>query len=198
MSKKYARGGRRPSALRGKNKGRRKIIAVVGIVLCLALTGLTLTRWQTLRPAALTTMQPQANPTPQLSKEYIYAGGRLVAIEEPTASGGSGPAPTNLVAEYTSGTTVSLTWTAPAGSIQSYQVERSLSINGPFEPFTPNPAGTTFNDNTAESGKAYLYRVKALYTEAAPPTTVTKIWRRRSSSRISRSQPTSPRSWRAT
>jgi hypothetical protein len=47
------------------------------------------------------------------SKEYIYAGGRLVATEEPTGGGGcgSGPGmPGHLDATATSETNVALTW----------------------------------------------------------------------------------------
>lgn len=41
---------------------------------------------------------PIPNPTPQLSKEYIYAGSRLLAIEDANVSGGATPTPTPPVA----------------------------------------------------------------------------------------------------
>jgi hypothetical protein len=138
------------------------VIAVV-LLLCLSIAGVILAQWRTIRTASYLSPVPQATPTPQLSKEYIYAGGKLVAIEEPTTSAGSGPAPTNLLATATSGTSVSLTWTAPTGSITSYQVERSQSINGPYTALTPDPTTTSFTDSTASAGVAYLYRVRAAY-----------------------------------
>jgi hypothetical protein len=132
-------------------------------------SGIILAQWRAIRPMASPrslTPVPQPSPTLQLSKEYIYAGGRLIATEEPISTGGSdsGTAPTNLAATATSGTSVSVTWTAPAGSISSYQVERSQSINGPFTALTPNPTTTNFTDSTASAGVAYLYRVRAAFT----------------------------------
>jgi hypothetical protein len=75
-----------------------------------------------------------------------------------------GPAPTNLFATATSGTSVLLIWTAPTGSISSYQVERSQSVNGSYTTLSPNPITTSFTDSMASPGTAYLYRVRAVYT----------------------------------
>ena len=141
---------------------------VVGLVLCLGLSGLFLAQMKSaglftrtyVNPASVPL--PQAGSTPALTKEYIYAGGRLVAVEE--AGVPSGPGPTNLVATATAGTTVFLTWAAPTGTISNYQVERSQSINGPFTLLSPNPTATNFTDSTASAGVAYLYRVRAAYT----------------------------------
>ena len=134
----------------------------VGLVLCLGLSGLFLAQLKSagILPRATVPM-PQAGSTPALTKEYIYAGGKLVAVEEPGVP--SGPGPTNLVATATAGTSVALTWTAPTGTISNYQVERSQSIDGPFTQLSPNPTATSFTDTTASAGFAYLYRVRAAY-----------------------------------
>lgn len=171
MSKKKAP---KPGKLKSsppKNRSSRKGIVVVALMLGLSVSGIILAQWRALRPAASPlslTPVPQPSPTLQLSKEYIYAGGRLIATEEPVSSGGSGgAAPTNLTAIATlvnSSIHVSLTWTAPAGSVTSYQVERSQSINGPVTTLTPNPTTTSFTDTTASAGVAYLYRVRAAFT----------------------------------
>jgi hypothetical protein len=170
MSKK-ARNQQKQRSVQHKGQSRRKVVVVAGLILCLGLTTLILAQWRAMRVAIRTNASlapaappPQANPTPTLSKEYIYAGGRLIATEEPTSTSTNGPAPTGLLATATSGTTVSLTWTAPTGTINSYQVERSQSINGPYTPLSPNPQTTSFTDTTASGGIAYLYQVKAIYT----------------------------------
>lgn len=69
-------------------------------------------------------------------------------------------APTNLSVSAVSDTTITLGWTAPAGSVSHYQVERSQSIAGPFV-FRANSASTTFQDS-ASTDQAYLYRVRAV------------------------------------
>jgi hypothetical protein len=117
-----------------------------------------------LRPLTAASLA-QATPTPlPLSKEYIYAGGRLVATEEPTATPAptpAGPAPTNLVATANSASSVSLTWTASAAGVLGYVVERK-GASGTQE----IPTGSTsasFDDSTPSGDYAYLYRVKAVY-----------------------------------
>lgn len=107
----------------------------------------------------------QATPTPlSLSKEYIYAGGRLVATEEPTAiptPTASGPPPTNLIATATSASSVSLTWTAPGSGVLSYVVERKGAAG--TQEIPTGSTSASFNDSTPPGDYAYLYRVKAVY-----------------------------------
>lgn len=104
---------------------------------------------------------------PVLAKEYIYAGGRLVAVEEP-APAPPGAGPTNLTATATAPTQVSLTWSPPAsGSVAHYLVERGTSAAGPFTPLTPEPTAASFTDTTAASESAYLYRVRAVFAGGA-------------------------------
>jgi hypothetical protein len=73
-------------------------------------------------------------------------------------------APTNLVVSATSNASISLSWTAPATSVTSYQVERSDNVFGTFV-FVGSASGTTFNDTTVTTLRAYLYRVRAVLTD---------------------------------
>jgi fibronectin type III domain protein len=112
---------------------------------------------------------------PLLTKEYIYAGGRLVATEEPTPQPTptpmpAGSSPSNLVALLAtvngSSATVSVSWTPPTsgGQVASYVVERKAA-GGSFGPVGQPvlaPA-TSFSDAEASEGAAYLYRVKAVF-----------------------------------
>lgn len=139
MSKRKRKAGRvkageRPAPAR-KRLRRGKAAIVAPLVLCVIAAGAASLRWGPLRhavglapaagPAAQTT------PTPlQLAKEYVYAGGRLVATEEPTPVP-SGPPPTNLVATSSIPSSgqlvVRLTWAAPSSGAtpNGYVVERA-------------------------------------------------------------------------
>ncbi len=151
-------------------RSRRHQALILILLLSMVGTGVGVARWSPLRTtlglAPAVTSSPQSTPTPVLSKEYIYVGGRLIATEEPGASVG-GPAPTNLVATATAMTQVTLSWTAPAGAVSHYQVERSQSLTGPSVTLAPNPTGTTFLDETVSGETAYLYRVRAVFTSQA-------------------------------
>ena len=68
----------------------RKALAVTGLILCLGVTGIMLAHWRANPTAASTNaLLTMPTPTPSAfspsnpSKEYIYAGGRPVATEEP-------------------------------------------------------------------------------------------------------------------
>lgn len=90
------------------------------------------------------------------SKEYVYAGGRLIATEEPNPLA----APTNLVADTFSNSRIDLTWTA-APNAHHYQVERANNLGGAFTVLDSNVTTTTFTDNSVTSVNAYLYRVRS-------------------------------------
>lgn len=84
--------GRRRQQARRRERGRRKFVVAACLALSLLLVGVVLAGWGTSgdvsKPrATLAAMQTPPSPS-NPSKEYIYAGGRLVAAEEPT------PAPT--------------------------------------------------------------------------------------------------------
>ena len=70
-------------------------------------------------------------------------------------------APTNLVVTATSNNSISLSWTAPSGVVDHYQIERSQSPSGPF-PAIGTSFSTSFSDPTVSGGSAYLYRVRAV------------------------------------
>lgn len=170
MSKKTKVTERRPPERR-PHVGRLKL-AAAALSLCAVAAGFAATRYDSVRHAV--GLQPlPVSATQQslpLSKEYVYAGGRLVATEgagatptpTPTPTP-AGPPPTNLIATGTSASAVSLTWAAPAGSVIGYVVERR---GDPNSPPTETPTGSTspfFNDSTPAGDYAYLYRVKAVY-----------------------------------
>jgi hypothetical protein len=100
------------------------------------------------------------------SKEYIYAGGRLVATEDPTTTALS--APSNLLATVSTSNAgwIDLSWTASSGTIDHYQVERSsnFSSSGNGFSFVANvpSSSTSYSDTPPGSGvRAYMYRVRA-------------------------------------
>lgn len=186
MSKK--RGAKRPPiAKRPRIRGARLAAA---LVLCAVAAVAAATRSPTVRravglaPLAVATA-PQATPTSlPLAKEYVYAGGRLVATEEPQPVATPTPAPaglppTALVARASFPTNdtarVELTWSAPASGPApvSYVVERASAkvLEGVMtgyaqvgQPVTalPTPAAP-YVDPEAIPGAVYLYRVKAVY-----------------------------------
>ena len=69
-------------------------------------------------------------------------------------------APANLTAAATSPTQVALSWTASAGTITAYHLERSTNgIN--FGEIAGNVSGTSYTDSTAQGNVTYTYRVCA-------------------------------------
>lgn len=132
------------------------LIAILGLATVAGPWGQSLSRT---RVGSLFFSPPPPQPTPplaSLSKEYIYAGGRLVATEEPNPL----LAPTNLVADTFSSTRIDLTWTA-VPSAHHYQVERASNLGGSFTVLDSNVTTTSFSDNSVTSVSAYLYRVRS-------------------------------------
>src|SRR5207237_10403733 len=73
-------------------------------------------------------------------------------------------APSNLAVTAVSSipnARISLSWTAPGGAIDHYQIERSQSLSGPFT-FIANVGSTNFDDTAITSLHSYLYRVRAV------------------------------------
>jgi hypothetical protein len=165
MSKKKAPRAQRAAPRRNSPSQRKRL--ALGLVALLILAGALLAHWRSVRVFTGTSAPPPVpSPGLSLSKEYVYAGGKLVALDEPPAAPQTpdGPPPTNLSATAISGTQVALSWTAPAGAISYYQVERSQNVNGPYTALSPQPTTASFTDTTASSGTAYLYRVRAAFT----------------------------------
>lgn len=115
--------------------------------------------------------KPMAAPPPGLShdspsKEYIYAGQRLLAIEE-AGEGSSGlAAPTILEATGGSGSQITIRWSGSAGA-DHYRVERRESISGNYVVVSDNVVTDSFAD-TVTPNRAYLYRVRAADASGRP------------------------------
>jgi RHS repeat-associated protein len=93
--------------------------------------------------------------TPQ--KEYGYRNGQLLITAE--SGSANAPPPTLLIATPPiSGASVTLNWTAASGATK-YRVEQKGAVGSFIKIGTT--ASNSYVDNTAESGKAYLYKVCA-------------------------------------
>lgn len=180
---------RRPAEKRPRIRGAR-LAAVLALCAVAAVAAATrspsVRRAVGLAPLAVATA-PQATPTPlTLAKEYVYAGGRLVATEEPQPAATPTPTPapaglppTALVAKASFPTVdtarVELTWSAPASGPEptGYVVERASvkvsegAMTGYAQVGQPVTAAATpaapYLDPEAVPGAVYLYRVKAAY-----------------------------------
>jgi hypothetical protein len=117
------------------------------------------------------------------SKEYIYAGGRLIATEEPTATSPAATPPTGLAATAETAGQVHLTWNwsaAQGETLDHFVVERRLTINDASPTLlTPSPPTATSFDDVLSFGTVsptgvvsgsvitYLYRVRAVNTASS-------------------------------
>ena len=104
---------------------------------------------------------------PTLSKEYVYLGERLLSVLS-TAPPQPVSAPRNLTLQYTSATSVALSWTSPAtsgnGGVAGYKVYRDDAlISG--SALIP---GTSFTDAFLAANAGYSYTVVA-YDNAGNP-----------------------------
>lgn len=160
-----------------RHRAHKKYITVTTISLLIVLSvGTVLGFWRNplgtrgLRSLFVAPVPPPAVPAPgNPSKEYIYAGGKLIATEEPQPLA----APVNLVANTFSGSRVDITWT-PSPAANHYQVERTQNITTAYTIVSGNVTATSFNDNTVSSGTAYLYRVRAVDSSSnlSPPSNI--------------------------
>ncbi|MEK6323899.1 MAG: fibronectin type III domain-containing protein [Acidobacteriota bacterium] len=124
---------------------------------------------QTVSTASLNSNSP--------SKEYTYAGGRLVATEEAASSGCvSPPSPGNLFATAQTATSVVLNW-APSSGAHHYEVQRRQSIapGTDWVTLSPNPNNNTFTDGGVVANTAYLYRVRAVDAASACPSDYSNV-----------------------
>ena len=153
-----------PAVPRSRRRLTKPIVAA--LVVCLIAAGTAATRWAPVRRIIGLAPAPAAPQQSNLalSKEYIYAGGRLVATEEPAPTPAGSP-PTNLLATSTSATTVRLMWAAPAGQVTKYKVERRQG--GDFVEIAEvagNPPAVVFDDTGRSPATAYLYQVRAVFS----------------------------------
>jgi hypothetical protein len=97
-------------------------------------------------------------PATSPSKEYIYAGGRLIATEEPNPVALA--APTSLVANTISDVRIDISWVGTPNA-HHYQIQRATNLGGTFTILNSNVIGTTFADTSVTAVNAYLYQVMA-------------------------------------
>lgn len=172
MSKrsKKLKGTGRPAAAPRRRMGGRLSAAALAACALLAV-GIAATRFDPvrravgLRPLLTPGAQPQGGLP--LAKEYVHAGGRLIATEEPApvpSPTPAGAAPTNLRATAVSESGIRLTWDAPPGSVGSYVVERRGAPGAQPVEVPTGVSATSFDDTTPSGDFAYLYRVKAVFS----------------------------------
>ncbi len=106
------------------------------------------------------------NVTPGLAYSYrVTAFDRSDNESTPSATASATipvESPSGLTASLVDGK-VALQWTAPAGSIAGYRVERAVDASTSFAQIAA-PATTSYLDGNVETGKTYTYRVKAVGT----------------------------------
>jgi fibronectin type 3 domain-containing protein len=75
------------------------------------------------------------------------------------------PTPTGFTATAASATQIDLSWTALAGSIDRYEIERSATAGGPFTPIqSVSGTATTYVNGGVTAGTTYYYRIRACST----------------------------------
>jgi hypothetical protein len=76
--------------------------------------------------------------------------------------------PTAVTATATSGTSVTITWTAPSGTVPTrYHVYRSANNSTYTQVNAESTTGTSFSDTTASTNTAYLYKVRSVNVASA-------------------------------
>ena len=179
MSKTNVRKQNGPSTKRrGRYRsivGKRRTFAIAGVILSLLGASAAVSRW-----GDTSTMTLGARPAPAVSpmpldaahpsKEYIYAGGRLVATEEASGCSGGIVASTNLIATASSTSAVNLTWSAFTGPVDHYEVERRTTGSFATVIFNVPPASPTVSatDSPLSPNTAYLYKVRAFDSANCP------------------------------
>lgn len=143
-------------------------VAALGLIVTLSL-GTVVGPWRDssgarkVRALFVTPVAPAIPTTGGPSKEYIYAGGKLIATDEPV-SGGGPAAPVGLVATTISAPgplRVQITWT-PSEGAHHYQIERTTRLDKPYQVLSSNEITTSFTDTGVASVNAYLYQVRAV------------------------------------
>jgi len=154
-------------------KGRRNALILICVALCLA--GGIVARWRPFSIAPKFRALPGPVPTPapslNLSKEYIYAGNRLIATEEPSFLN----APSGLVVALWC--QAHLHWSDNSSNETSFNIERSVDGGATFSVFTTVAANVTQAYSLPRPGykeAPYLYRVRASSAlgDSAPSNTV--------------------------
>jgi chitodextrinase len=103
---------------------------------------------------------PPLPPASSPSKEYIYAGNKLIATEAPVTL----VAPASLAALTLSNLVtpqVSINWNATTGA-HHYELEKTPNLNQPYQPVATNITVNSYTDTNVTAVTAYLYRVRAV------------------------------------
>lgn len=167
---KKARRRQKLNESKHRSRSRRQSLVVIALILCLGLMSLILAQLKSIRSSFSPTPVLLPSPTPALSKEYIYAGGRLIATEEPVNETSLLMAPTNFNAHADTSTQITLSWASTGAP--NYVIERSINYsaeNNGFAPYITVDCSTgcsntiTFTDTVqAASVITYLYRVRSV------------------------------------
>jgi hypothetical protein len=146
------------------------VIACAALLAVSSVTaGVILATRQSKAPTSTTVAVSHESPqtATQLSKEYIYVGNKLAAVDYRPSSGNGAPgSPAGLAAVLgLGGSLIDLNW-SPTGSNQSgFKIERSVGTDTAFTLLgTVDPTATHFLDNQVTPPNTYFYRVKAFNT----------------------------------
>ena len=106
------------------------------------------------------TAGPCGSTSPSSNKEFVYLGGRMIAMEAWSASTQPPGAPQQFTAQVLSQTTVQLSWLAstpaPNTNITAYQVKRAGTVIA-----TLPPSQLSWLDTTASQGSTYTFNAVA-------------------------------------
>jgi hypothetical protein len=148
-----------------KIDGKKRMLMLTASLTVILMTSGVLAQWigifsfsrisQSVSPASLNRNMP--------AKEYLYAGGKLIATEEPIAANLAAPATLRSVSA--SGTQIQITWNAVPNATH-YELQRTASYNQiggdhGFQTIHSN-ATSPYIDTVPIPGNAYIYRVRAL------------------------------------
>ncbi|HEX8148785.1 MAG TPA: hypothetical protein VF591_16505 [Pyrinomonadaceae bacterium] len=90
----------------------------------------------------------------------VLAFALLIIVSHPGEARAAVAAPTGLAVASSSGTQISVSWTASAGAAR-YQVERAPKAAGPYT-VVGNPTTNSYADGDVTPGVTYIYRVRAV------------------------------------
>jgi hypothetical protein len=146
-----------------QQKGRIKHITAIlfALILSLSIAGIMFARWKTFhRTLNSSSVLPQTSPSPSLSKEYIYAGGKLVATEEPSI--------TNIVTFIKTDSTTQGNWKGNYGA-DGYNIINDAVSYPSYAQVTPsNNLSFVWNSTTSD--------VRALQKTASSTDRLAACW----------------------
>jgi hypothetical protein len=106
----------------------------------------------------------QALPGPYMlfviSTSGVPSVANMVLLANPACT--APPAPTGLIANAVSNTQVNITWIAPTGTVDHYELDRKQSFSAQFVRIANITGSTSYQDLSVAGPVAYLYRVRAV------------------------------------